>query len=93
VSSKVGIFIVNYNMFERADALYRQIASTVEWPHEIVLIDNGSDLVPPSKYTSLHLEKNVQTTRGWLAGLDFAKEHFGELFAYWFLITSAELVG
>lgn len=87
--NKVAILIVNYNMPERTDALCRHIAEKVRWPHDLVVIDNGSDLVKPSKYTKLWLPKNRQTTGGWLAGLRYATE-FENYFAYWFLITSAE---
>jgi GT2 family glycosyltransferase len=88
---KTAILIVNYNMRERADALYEHIVEYVEWPYEIFSIDNGSDLVKPSKYANVRLENNVQTTGGWLAGLEAARSK-RDWFAYWFLITSTEFV-
>ena len=87
---KVAIFIVNYNMPERADALAGHIRDTVKWPYEFFLIDNGSDLCPPSKYTNIYLKQNQQTTGGWLAGLAEADGRNQDWLAYWFLITSAE---
>jgi hypothetical protein len=87
---KVAIFIVNYNMHERTDALAAHILNTVKWPYELFVIDNGSDLCPPSEYTNVFLENNVQTTGGWLAGLEEADKHNQDWLAYWFLITSAE---
>ena len=89
--NKVAIFITNYNMPERTDALAVYILDRVQWPYELFVIDNGSDLCPPSKYTNVRLPQNVQTTGGWLAGLEVAKEQ-GDWLAYWFLITSAEFV-
>jgi len=87
---KVAILIVNYNMPERTDALVEHVSCCVKWPHALVVIDNGSDLVSPSKYTNLWLPENRQTTGGWLAGLRFADSLDDDFFAYWFLITSAE---
>lgn len=89
---KVAIFIINYNMPERVDALVAHIQHTVKWPHELFVIDNGSDLCPPSRYTNVFLEDNVQTTGGWLAGLEEADKHNQDWLAYWFLITSAEFL-
>ena len=89
---KVAIFIVSYNMPERADALAGCIQQRVEWPYELFVIDNGSDICPPSRYTNVFLENNVQTTGGWLAGLEEADKHGEDWLAYWFLITSAEFL-
>ena len=84
---KVTAVITNFNMPERTDALVEHIHK-----HEdcvVVVVDNGSDLCPPSKYTTVRLEKNIQTTGGWLEGLKVAK---GSDF-YWILGTSAEFIG
>ncbi len=89
---KVAIFIVNFNMPERTDALVGHIMDTVKWPHELFVVDNGSDLCPPSKYTNVTLEQNQQTTGGWLAGLEEADKRDHDWMAYWFLITSAEFL-
>lgn len=93
---RVACFIVNYNMAERCDALCDYIAANVKSPIDVIVIDNGSDLQPPSKYTALRLDENVQTTNGWLMGLHYAaalaRKRGTPYFAYWFLITSAEFV-
>ena len=88
---KVAIVITNYNMPERTDALCKHIAASVRWPYDLIVVDNGSDLVAPSKHTNLWLPENKQTTGGWLAGLRYATE-YEKYFAYWFLITSAEFI-
>lgn len=88
---RVAAIIVNYNMPERADALAEYIRKYVKWPVDVYLVDNGSDLMPPAESTTLWLERNLQTTRGWLAGLDQARD-YGSYLGYWFLITSAEFI-
>ena len=95
--NRVAIIITNYNMPERTDALCAHIRERVLWPYSLIVVDNGSDLVPPSQYTTLKLDTNIQTTGGWLAGLreaDRLASLAGEEFwAYWFLITSAAFTG
>lgn len=89
---KVAAFIVNYNMPERATALAEHIKERSNWAVDVYLIDNGSDLVEPSPLTNIKIEKNVQTTNGWLAGLNEIDKRGKRYFAYWFLITSARFV-
>jgi hypothetical protein len=84
----VAILIVNYNMQERTDALVESIERRVKYPHATIVIDNGSDQQQPSKYTTVRIRPNIQTTGGWLEGIKAAQEI--KPFAYWFLITSAE---
>jgi glycosyltransferase involved in cell wall biosynthesis len=95
-SNKVAIIIVNYNMKERADAIIDNLKKTVKHPYDIILVDNGSDLIEESKNTSLKLQKNVQTTNGWLMGLHYADSleiiNNEKYFAYCFVITSVKLV-
>lgn len=93
---RTAALIVNYNMPERTDALAEYIAANVKSPVDVLVIDNGSDIVAPSKYTALRLDENVQTTGGWLMGLHYAdalaRKRGERYFAYWFIITSAEFV-
>lgn len=95
-SDKVAIIIVNYNMQERADQIVETLQKTVKHPHDVILVDNGSDLVEKSKYTTLSLKKNVQTTHGWLMGLHYADSletiYKEKYFAYCFVITSCKLI-
>ncbi len=92
--NRTAAFVVNYNMVERTDAICEHLARNVKSPLDIIVIDNGSDLMPPSKYTALRLDENVQTTNGWLMGLHYAdclaRKRNSPYFAYWFIITSAE---
>lgn len=90
MSKKVACVLVNYNMPERADALAEAVLSS-RWDVDLVLVDNGSDIVKPAKNTTIRLPKNIQTTNGWLEGVRHARK-MGNHFAYVFMITSAEPV-
>ena len=94
--NRVAAIIVNYNMPERAGELAEHLNNLIHWPHDLILVDNGSDIVPPSKHTTLRLAENVQTTAGWLMGLHYAdqlaRKRAEPYFAYWFIITSTEFV-
>lgn len=96
MAHKVAVILTNYNMLERADALRDYIAEHTEWPLDFILVDNGSDLVEPSQYTSLRLEENIQTTGGWLMGLEYsdhlARKNGEPYLAYWIMGTSMEFV-
>lgn len=87
---RTGALIVNYNMPERTDALVERIVKCCDQPVYICVIDNGSDLQPPSKYSTVKLPVNVQTTGGWLAGLEHLRS-VPDIEYYWFLITSADI--
>lgn len=89
MADDVAILITNYNMPEAADALCEHIHESIEWPHWTIVVDNGSDLIGPAKYTTLFLESNQQTTAGWLAGLKYARQMRRDWLGYMFLITSA----
>lgn len=92
---KVAIIIVNYNMPERTDSLVETLKKNTKHPHDIIVVDNASDLTDISKYTSILLTQNVQTTNGWLTGLAYAdalEATFGiPYFAYCFVITSTAI--
>ena len=90
--NKTAIVICNYNMPERTDALVDHIHKAVHQPYDLFVVDNGSDLVPPSEYSTLRLHQNVQTTRGFLAGLEIADSTGVDYYDYWMFITSAEFI-
>lgn len=90
---RVAVFIVNYNMPEKSDALFEHLKKFEKWPIDIYLIDNGSDIKKPSKYTNVFIKKNIQTCRGWLRGLDEARKSGKKYFAYMFIITSTSFEG
>lgn len=92
MTSRVAAFIVNYNMPERADALALHLNNYIKHPVDVYLIDNGSDLEKPAANTNVFLDFNVQTTRGWLTGLNHADKGGEGYTAYWFLITSAAFI-
>ena len=66
------------------------ILKTVKKPHDLLIVDNGSDVTLSSEHTTFTIPENVQTTQGFLAGLEYADSLGHDYFAYWLLITSAE---
>jgi len=86
---KTAIIICNYNMPERTDALCEHILSTVNEPYDLIVVDNGSDLVEPSKHTTLVIPENKQTGGGFWEGIEYA-DSLGKYKYYWLMITSAE---
>ena len=65
--NKVAIILLNYNMPERADDAVANILARVQVPYELIVVDNGSDIVEPADSTTLMLSKNVQVSRILLA--------------------------
>ena len=83
----VAIVVTNYNMPEACDRIAAEIHRRVYCDYELIVVDNGSDLQPAPRYSKVLLPENVQTTGGWLAGLDYA-DKLGKFDYYMFLITS-----
>lgn len=89
-SKRVAVFIVNYNMPEKTNSLYEYLIKNVKYPIDVYIVDNGSDLVPPSKYTNVRIKKNKQTMGGWMKAFQEADKKLYKYFAYMFLFTSME---
>jgi hypothetical protein len=90
MDDRVAVFIANYNMPERADALAEFIMRKSLTPVDVYLVDNASDIEPPAVNTNVWIKPhNKQTTAAWLTGLKAAQKH-GKYFAYVFCITSAD---
>jgi hypothetical protein len=75
-------------MPERSDALAKKLDPV----SSVIVVDNGSDLERVPDYTTIILPKNIQTTNGWLAGVDLAVKMYNDIFAFMFVITSAEII-
>lgn len=88
--SKTAVILTNYNMTERTDALCEYLLNNSDRnTFDLIVVDNGSDLVSPSKYTKVWLPINRQTMGGWLAGVDsLAGDDTYD--SYVFTITSIE---
>lgn len=84
---KTGIVICSYNMPEYTDALVEHIRDTVKQPYALMVFDNGSDLVEPSKYTTYHEPANIQMVPGFMKALRVLTSDEA-LDAYWFITTS-----
>ena len=67
--NKTAIVLLNYNMPERADDAVAHILARVQVPYELIVVDNGSDIMEPAKATTLWLGKNVQVSNGFRMGL------------------------
>ena len=52
--NRTAAFVVNYNMVERTDAICEHLARNVKSPLDIIVIDNGSDLMPLISSLSLY---------------------------------------
>lgn len=93
---RVAIIIPTYNMPERTHDLCQYIEEHVQWPYDLIVVDNGSQPQFLSDWTTVKVSKNVQTCGGWLMGLHYA-DHLAIMrgspyFAYWIMITSTEFV-
>lgn len=85
---RTAIIICCYNMPEYTDNLVEHIFKTVNMSFDLFVVDNGSDLVMPSNYTTYRIEKNIQMVPGFLEGLRLADETGKDYFAYWMITTS-----
>lgn len=89
---RVAVILPNYNMPEAADFIAEWLYEDIEWPFDLYLVDNGSDLTEPAENTTVWLHRNMQTCRGWLEGLEASDRSGQDYFAYWFMITSMKPV-
>jgi hypothetical protein len=69
----VAIIISNYNMPERADELADWFGSTTRWPHDLLVVDNGSDKVPPPARANLVWRHNVGPAGVWRVATTYAE--------------------
>jgi len=92
MNKRIGIFIVNYNMPERTESLANHIRENVRWPYHLYIIDNASDIIMPARGTNVSAKRNLQTTGGWLLGLQESDKRGEDYLGYWFIITSAEFM-
>ena len=82
---RTAIIICSYNMPEYTDNLVEHIQETVKLPYDLIVFDNGSDLVPPSQHTTHSIDKNIQMVPGFMYAL---RQATGTYDAYWLLTTS-----
>ena len=84
----VAIIISNYNMPERTDELAAWFESTTRWPHDLLVVDNGSDKVPIPARATLAWRHNVGPAGVWRIATTYAERlarkrgvpHLGYLF-------------
>lgn len=91
--SKVAIIIVNHNLHSKTDNLVEKLKSITKCNYDIIVVDNASNI--QSKYTSVHLNKNIYKTNSLLIGLQYADSleiiNDEKYFAYCFVDTSCNL--
>lgn len=75
------LLIVNYNLPEVVDTL------TALVPGDWIIVDNGSDIVPPHPATTIHVKDNGGWMSGLSAGLDAVTDEF-----VWVFTTSMAFV-
>lgn len=93
---RAAVIVLNYNMPEAADRWVYTIKERVTYPHDLIVVDNGSDKAEPSRYTTVRVEQNTRTTGGLRLGIEYADMRglieYGKRPAYyWTLSTSTEL--
>jgi hypothetical protein len=71
----IDLMIINYNMPEAVTEIIDSIHSRI--PHRWIVVDNGSDIVPPHPKTNVFVKENHQVMSGALAGLqEITSEYF-----------------
>lgn len=93
---RAAVIVLNYNMPEAADKWVETIRERVAYPHDLIVVDNGSDKAAPSQHTTIRVEKNTRTTGGLRLGIEYADmrgliEYGARPDYYWTLSTSTEL--
>lgn len=89
---KTAIIICSYNMPEYTDALVEHIQRHVRRPYDLYVMDNGSDLVDPSQWTTHYIPDNIQMVPGFMMGVQIADQEDDYQY-YWMLITSVRFDG
>lgn len=85
---KIAIILSNYNMPEMTDYLVDYFQRNVDCPYELIVMDNGSDKLPPSKYTTIRLSPNMGANASWQVAFtvcDRLEKKIGEPFFAYFL--------
>lgn len=80
---KTAAFILNHNLPEYTDTLYESLKPFEKDTYDVFVIDNGSNDVGTSKYTSFKLEQNVYFGGGFNAAMQYTidnKEYDSMLF-------------
>lgn len=95
MGKRIAAILTNYNMEEATNEIRNHLQLHCDWPIDYFFVDNGSDV--RSSACDIYIPRNLQTTKGWLSGINIAKqiaeiENFSYL-AFLVMITSAEPIG
>jgi hypothetical protein len=90
--NKTGIVICSYNMPEAVEHIVSTINYKVHRPYDLVVVDNGSDLVSPSVFTTDFIPVNIQMVPGFMEGMRILDKKKEDYFAYWLITTSVSFL-
>ncbi|RJO66152.1 MAG: hypothetical protein C4523_13810 [Myxococcales bacterium] len=80
--------ILSYNMPEEASRLYKKLQA--DGFSDVLLVDNGSDMHPPSPHANFRLPKNIRANGQARMALIYSMDYFPADY-YWLISTSADL--
>lgn len=94
---RVCVLVVSHNLKQQTDELCREIVIRTQVPHDLHVIETGSDFEKCSKYMTLRTKDKIRMTRGWNVLRDFAdrlaridKRQYA---AYQLFVNDAQWVG
>lgn len=73
--SKTAVFILNHNLPDYTDMLYKSLKPYERYDYDLYVIDNGSSNEGRSKYTSFELNENVYFGGGFNSAMQFTLEN------------------
>ena len=77
---KTAVILTNYNMPEATDLMVRRLTSHCDHDRfDMIVVDNGSDITKPSKFTTVQLPANCQTTGGYPRILQLTEQGINRL--------------
>lgn len=88
--TRVAVLLLNFNLPDLTDNLVEQIRRNVSFPHELFLLDNGSEADKVTRYATHTVEKNVGMNGGIDYLWDVVKDR-DDFDAYWFLCNDIVL--
>lgn len=86
----IAVTLINFNIKEFTDNIVLQVRRNIKFPHQLYVLDNGSEVNQVSSYTTHRIEKNIGLNGAleYLWGLLKKEDKFD---AYWFLFNDIVL--
>eukprot|EP00127_Corallochytrium_limacisporum_P002815 Clim_evm28s141 gene=Clim_evmTU28s141 len=73
VGDRVAIVLTTFNMPERTAEIHNYLKTEVDWPIDIIIVDNGCEPEHAYEDATVKLQHNVQTNHGWMMGVAYAE--------------------